>query len=240
MLEAIHSGFWLGIFRLGALHKVTAQFYADHALYCDPGHNLGGLFSWEQAVVDVRFAPGALVLVPACGGGRELAALAARGFRTTGFDPDRRYLDSASAIDWKGVAHVPVILHAPPDRLPGQLPVHDACLLGWGAYTHIVGRPARIAFLQALGQALVPGAPLLLSFWVCAPRSRKRMLAHAVASFVATLTFNSRRPEYGDWLGQNFTHSFHEREIRDELAAAGFELEEYGEQPYGHAVARRC
>lgn len=240
LVEAVHCGFWLGVFRRRSLHAVTALFYARHTLYTDPGHNRAGLSPWEQVVVDRHFAPGARILVPGCGGGRELMALSSRGFRTTGFDPDPSYLEAARTIDWSGVAHAPVILQAPPDQVPAPLPAHDACLLGWGAYTHVVGRPARVAFLQALGQALVPGAPLLLSFWVCAPRSRKRMVAHAVASFVATLTFNPRPPEYGDWLGQNFTHSFHEAEIRDELAAAGFEMQEYSEEPYGHAVARWC
>lgn len=239
LVDAIHCGLWLGVFRRRGLQAVTSLFYERHPLYTDTVHNRSGLFAWEQAVVEKNFAPGAQVLVPGCGGGRELLALASLDFRTTGCDPDPRYLESARMIDWSGVAHPPVILQAAPDQVPAHLPLHDACLLGWGAYTHVVGRSARIAFLQSLRKALVPGAPLLLSFWACAPRSRKRMVAYAVASFVAKLTFNSRSPEYGDWLGQSFTHSFHEAEIRDELAAAGFEMLEFAEQPYGHAVARR-
>lgn len=239
LVEALHCGLWLGLLRRPTLHAVTALFYERHARYADPVHNDAGLYAWEQAALDRHFPKEGAILVPACGGGRELAALANAGFRTTGFDPEPRLVALAQARDWRTVSHSPHILHAPADTLPQGLGRHDAALIGWGAYTHMVGRSARVAFLAAVKECLPPNAPILLSFWSRASRDRRLGLAFLVASVVARLVGNNRRPERGDWLGQHFAHYFDEQEIRDELAAAGFQLVEYDDEPYGHAVARR-
>jgi hypothetical protein len=45
--------------------------------------------------------------------------------------------------------------------------------------------------------------------------------------------------ELGDWLAPNFFHLFSEEEIRAELRDAGFRVDHYAGQPYGHALARR-
>lgn len=239
VMEALHCGLWLGLLRRPTLHAITALFYERHARYADPEHNAAGLYAWEQAALERHFPEVGAILVPACGGGRELAALANAGFRTTGFDPEPRLVALAQARDWHAVAHPPRILLAPADTLPDGVGSHDAALIGWGAYTHMVGRPGRVAFLTAVRDCLPPNAPLLLSFWSRASRDRRLGLAFRVASVVARLVGNSRRPERGDWLGQHFAHYFDEAEIQAELAAAGFQLIEYDDEPYGHAVARR-
>ncbi|MFC5577721.1 class I SAM-dependent methyltransferase [Lysobacter niabensis] len=239
LAEVIHCGFWMGVLRRPTLHQVTALFYARHALFVDADHNASGLYAWERGALDRYFPREGAILVPACGGGRELAALADAGYRTTGFDPEPRLVAEARARDWDSTRHPPRILHAAADTVPAEVGMHDAAVIGWGAYTHMVGRPARVAFLAALGQCLPPGAPVLLSFWTRGPRDRRLDMAFRLASVVAKLALNSRRPERGDWLGQNFAHYFNEQDIRDELAAAGFEFLEYAEAPYGHAVARR-
>jgi len=239
LVEALHCGLWMGLLRRRTLHQITALFYERHSLYADASHNASGLYAWEQSALERYFPKTGAILVPACGGGRELAALADAGYRTTGFDPEPRLVAAAQARDWAAVQHPPRILHAQADTLPQDVGTHDAALIGWGAYTHMVGRPARVAFLTALGECLPPGAPVLVSFWSRGPSDRRLGLAFRVASIVARLVANSRRPERGDWLGQHFAHYFSEWEIRDELAAAGFQFIEYADEPYGHAMARR-
>ena len=239
VLEAVHSGVWLGLLRRRQLNAVTARYYRDQACYVDAGFNGSGLFDWEALAVSRHFPSTGTILVAGCGGGRELHALAAMGLRTTGFDPDGRLVDTALSTDWGSVAHVPAVLHALPDEVPAGMGMHDACLLGWTAYAHIAGRDARIAFLRALAACLAPGAPLILSFWARPPSVRQMRVSHRVASLVARATFNARLPEAGDWLGRHFIHYFDEAGIREELHEAGFELAIYLEQPSAHAVATR-
>lgn len=239
LLETLHAGLWLGLLRRTQLNAVTARFYLAQACYVDSGYNASGLFDWERSAIARYFPSTGRVLVPGCGGGRELSALAAMGFRATGFDPDRRFVQAAQHADWSGLDHPPVVLHAPPDQVPPGLGLHDACLLGWTAYTHVAGRDARIAFLRELALSMLVGAPLLLSFWAWPPSVRRMRIAHRVASVVAQVTFNDRSPEYGDWLGQHFVHYFDEVEIREELREAGFDMLTYVEEPCAHAVARR-
>lgn len=240
LLETLHAGLWLGLLRRSQLNAVTARFYLGQASYLDAGYNASGLSDWEGAAITAHFPSKGSVLVPGCGGGRELLGLASMGFRTTGFDPDPRFVNAAQDAGGAELAHQPVVLHAPPDEVPGGLGVHDACVLGWGAYTHVAGRDARIALLRGLARVLIPGAPLLLSFWACPSSPRRMRLAYRVASMVARLTFNDRKPEPGDWLGQHFVHYFDEEEIRGELREAGFDMLAYVEEPYAHAVARRA
>lgn len=239
VLEAVNAGLWLGLLRRGQLHAVTAHYYRGQACYVDPGFNGSGLFDWEALAVQQHFPASGHVLVAGCGGGRELRTLATMGLRTTGFDPDDRLVRTAQSADWTGVTHVPVVMHAPPDTVPSGLGLHDACLLGWTAYAHVAGRDARIAFLRGLAACLLPGAPLILSFWAHPPSLRQMRINHAVASVVAGATFNPRRPEFGDWLGRHFIHYFDEAQVSAELREACFEMTRYLEQPSAHAVATR-
>lgn len=239
LLEAVHAGVWLGLLRRRQLNAVTAGYYRGQACYVDPGFNGSGLFDWEALAIQRYFPASGHVLVAGCGGGRELRTLAALGLRTTGFDPDDRLVRTAQSADWTQAAHVPVVMHARPDTVPAGLGLHDACLLGWTAYAHIAGREARIAFLRGLAACLLPGAPLILSFWTHPPSVRQMRINHGMASLVARATFNPRMPEYGDWLGRHFIHYFDEAQVRDELREAGFEMTCYLEQPSAHAVATR-
>lgn len=239
LLEAVHAGVWLGLFRRTQLNAVTADYYRRQSCYLDAGYNASGLFDWDRSAIDGYFPATGLILVPGCGGGRELAALAAMGFATTGFDPDLRFVQAAQHADWSAVAHAPDVRHASPDQVPPGLGPHDACVLGWGAYTHVAGRDARIRLLTQLADVLPSGAPLLLSFWANPPSVKKMRIAHQVASVVARLSLNRRVPEYGDWLGLHFAHYFDEAAVREELRDAGFEMLVYIDDPYAHAVARR-
>jgi len=239
LFEAVHAGVWLGLFRRTQLNAVTAGYYRSQACYVDAGFNTSGLFDWEALAVSRWFPARGHVLVAGCGGGRELHALAKSGLRTTGFDPDDRLVETARSSDWSGVAHVPLVVHALPDKVPAGLGMHDACLLGWTAYAHIAGRDARIAFLRDLARSLPSGAPLILSFWAHPPSARQMRINHRVASVVARATFNPRMPEYGDWLGRHFIHYFDETSIREELQAGGFAMTIYLQQPSAHAVATR-
>lgn len=239
-LESVHTGLLLGLLRRDALDRMTQQSYRQRALYLDDTYNASGLFDWERQAIAQHFHAGSRLLLAGCGGGRELLALAQEGFRVDAFDPNPDYVALAARTlreqGWPGRA-----LPAPPGALPAELEgVYDGAILGWGMYTHLIGRDARVALLRAFHDRLVGDAPLLLSFWTRGDDSRRNRLQHAVAGIAATCSFNPRRPESGDDLSQQaFVHWFDPAEISGELQDAGFRLASWCAKPYGHAVARR-
>jgi hypothetical protein len=80
-------------------------------------------------------------------------------------------------------------------------------------------------------------SPLLVSF--CCRSSGERRVK-VIASVGNLIRWLLRREliELGDQLDPHFFHFFTREEIVAELEAAGFQLEEYSEAGYGHAVAR--
>lgn len=239
-LESIHTGLLLGLLRRDALDRMTQQSYRERALYVDDTYNASGLFDWERQAVAQHFHAGSRLLLPGCGGGRELVALARDGFRVDAFDPNEDYVAlAASTLRKQGLPGR--ALPAPPGTLPAELErVYDGAIVGWGMYTHVIDRDARVALLRELHDRLIDDAPLLLSFWTRGEDSRRRRLQHTMAVIAAACSFNARRPESGDDLSQQaFVHWFDQAEISSELQDAGFRPVSWCAKPYGHAVARR-
>lgn len=236
-VEALHRGVWLGAMRVAALHETTARFYRGNPLYFDSAHNDAGLFSWEKEALGSWFANVDSIVIAGCGGGREVHALARSGYQITGFDPDQAFVAHAAQSDWPGCLHKPRLLVSEMDGIPQDIGRHDAAIIGWGAYTHIVGRATRVNFLTQLAERLPDDAPLLLSFWGRVAGDKQVALMHGAASLTAALTCNPRKPELGDGLRRFFVHMFDEADIRQELASAGFELLRFSYEPYPHAVA---
>lgn len=237
-LESLHTGVLLGLLRAGTLERLTQLAYRKRDLYLDPGHNASGLFEWEDAAIRQHFREGSRVLLMGCGGGRELLALARNGYAVDACDPNAGYVAQAqrNLLDRRMPGRV---LCAAPDALPdGFDGSYDGMVLGWGMYTHIVGRDRRIALLRRLRGRAAAGAPLLLSFWTRNALSRRERMQHGVAALLAVCSLNPRRPEFGDDLNQQaFVHRFDETEISEELREAGFRALSYSATPYGHAIA---
>ena len=119
-----------------------------------------GLYPFEARAVDEFFPPpGARILVPACGSGREMLALKTKGYVVEGFDPIERYVEIA-----RRVTNAPVAvdtLQSWAARVSASR--YDAVLVGWGAWSHILLHGHRMAILRALRVAC-PTGPVLLSF----------------------------------------------------------------------------
>jgi SAM-dependent methyltransferase len=148
---------------------VTIAVYDGSPFYDDTA-----LDGWEAAWFERDLPPApARVLVGACGTGREVAALVARGYAVDGFDPAatplalaRKRLPGARFADlaYEDVAR---------DGLPAGWGPYDAVLLGAGSFSHLVGDAARRALLAALDRAC-PEGPLLASFWLDEPEAASR------------------------------------------------------------------
>ena len=76
LLTATHEGFWLGVLRPSRFAEVAKIQYGQWARYQSDEHNKAGLFDWEEQAIAKWFPASGPLLLGACGGGRELLALA--------------------------------------------------------------------------------------------------------------------------------------------------------------------
>ena len=237
-LESLHTGVLLGLLRAGALERLTQLSYRRRGLYLEPGYNASGLFDWERDAISRHFHAGSHLLLAGCGGGRELLPLARDGFVVDAFDPNADYV-AVSRRTLQQELLPGTILQAEPNTIPEDFAgPYQGFVLGWLMYAHIVGRDQRIAFLRSLRHRATTGAPLLLSFWVLRANSRRKRMQQAVARLTALISFNPRRPEFGDDMNQQaFVHWFDEAGIASELREAGFQPISYAATPFGHVVA---
>lgn len=241
-VQALHQGLWLGLLEGEALQATITRYYTSHRLYTAPGHNTAGLFGWESALVERHLTGCRTVLIGAAGGGREMVALARRGITVEAFDCTPALVATAKQVLAAEGITAPVSL-APPGGLPGGLGKYDSVILGWGAYSHIAGRLARVRLLRGLASHLRAGGPLLLSFQTRpADPSDQRVFRwiHAAARTVRAVRRSQAPVELGDYLHRCFAHRFTRAEIEAEVGAAGLRLEHFEEWEFGAVVARRA
>ena len=195
---------------------------------------------WLHRPEMARWRARTLLLVGA-GGGREVLALARRGYVVEAYECNAALATGAAALLASEGCPAPV-LPLPRDEAPLEGEPRDGIVVGWSTYMLIPGRERRVGFLRGLRGRVGEGAPLLLSFWTRrenAPRDRVVRAAAAPLRWIAR-----REPvEPGDDLAPNFVHRFTEAEVAAEMAAAGFHLHRFepaGREPYasGWAVGR--
>ena len=210
-------------------------------------HNESGLFAFEHNAIEKMFpAPPASLLVGGCGGGRELFALSQRGYRiAAAYDPvasfvvalrnDPRLVESKERICIG--THQELESMVPIAEL-GQREKHvDAVVVGWGSYTHILGKTRRIEFLRSL-RALCPRGPVLLSFFVYAEYEAERpyRLRTTLRRLLGT---TATMKESGDGLhgATGGIHCFTEAGFASEARNAGYRVQHWGQHEYGGAHA---
>jgi hypothetical protein len=235
-LEALHTGFWLGVLDKPLLDAAGEQYYDDRPLYQDSEYNRRGLFDWERQMVERYFPPTGGLLVTSAGGGREVLALHLRGYTLDAAECNAGFVSFAN--EFLSAEQVPCEVQlVSPDEPPAGANRYDAVVVGWGAYMLIQGRERRIDFLRKLRTRLNAGSPLLLSFFTRDADTPYFRMIHGLANALRTLA--RREPvDLGDSLTPNYVHYFCESEVAAELQAAGFELLYFGDTDYGHAVAR--
>jgi SAM-dependent methyltransferase len=234
---------------LPARHRseFTLLAYSRLSVYLPGGETFQwGLVPWERRVLEHPALPRkGRVLLAGAGGGRELQALAERGFSVFAFEPtdallkgaqqvaakcgDSRcvkasYLDLVSAVSGSGpLASIPT-------------PV-DLVYFGWGSFTHLTKTDEQLATLQA-ARLLAPRAPLVLSFWVrwTPTDSRSERLRQRLRSTLARaasvknppgLTFHSR---------SGFGYCFERSEFEALVERAGYRVLSFIEEEFPHAV----
>lgn len=238
LAKAVLDGVWLGLLDDEALREVDEAYYARARQYLDPAFNRRGLWSWEAKAIDAHFRGRKRLIVTACGGGRELHALAARGHEVIGYECNARLVEAARAL----LPDVRIETMRP-SEWPAAAPKADGVVVGWSSYMLMRGRERRVAFLRGARGVLEPGAPLLVSFISRPAETTHFRVSAGVGRVVERLSLR-RVPttEVGDTLLPNFMHHFDDGELGAELRDAGFSLTDAGrgsglsESDYGWGI----
>ncbi len=239
--QAIATGCWLGVLSRKTLQEIDQYYYDRCQRYRDKDYrnfeyNRSGLNDWEATVLE-SFPSSGHFLISGVGGGREVLALRQMGYQVSAGECHPQLRASANALMAEESFATDIQL-LDRDEVPKvQIPA-DAAIVGWGSYMLIEGRKNRVAMLRSFAASMKADAPILLSFFV---RSSSHGYRHHVVRFIANIfRLLTRRTcaEVGDDLAPNFVHKFTEAEIKAEMNAAGFELEFYANEPYGHAWGR--
>ncbi len=135
-----------------------------------------GFFQWEEQVVGRLFPPPpARVLVGGAGGGREVFALAERGYEVVAFEPSAalaKRLEDANARAGSGASVFLGRYTAMTTLQPigggatvriEALGPFDAVVFGWCSFSHIRTHAERVGSLRAM--AAVSDGPILMSFF---------------------------------------------------------------------------
>jgi hypothetical protein len=124
---------------------------------------------------------------------------------------------------------------SPRDTCPDSTKIYDGIIVGWSAYMSIQGRDRRIAFLRKIRNQIHEKSPVLISFFYRDGTERRFKIAVKVGNMFRR-TFARDYLEVGDYLDTNYVHYFIREEIESEMQAAGFQLDLYSTDGYGHAV----
>ncbi len=237
VIEALHTGFWLGLLDRDQLNAIVFQHYEAAKLYRTAEHNLYGFFPWESNLMRDYFKKCRSVVVAAGGGGREMIALARAGVHVDGFECNPVLVESCK--EFLAEAGLPGrILNAEPDQVPAGLQKYDGAIIGYGAIAHIVGRTNRINFLKDLKNHLHAGAPLMLSVGRRPEGAHYHNWIYQIARAIRLLRGSGDKVELGDDLLDCYTHRFVQSEIRLELEEAGFTVLTSVETPEIYAVGQ--
>jgi hypothetical protein len=243
-VNALFDGFWLGVLDPRRLEQADERFYTTAVmgfegsanLYTHPATITGGLRPWEASVVRSLVSPGARVVVPGAGSGREVLWLLDHGFEAIGYEPNPALVAAGSRV---------LAEHGHPGRLrqcervgfPSAAADCDLVFVGWGAYSHLPGRERRLAFLAGARRRLPEGGAVVLSFHDRVEGARLLRVTAGVANVIGRGL--GREPvEVGDVLNGTFIHRFTRQEVISELSASDFEAERIISHPYPHVIGR--
>jgi SAM-dependent methyltransferase len=188
----------------------------------EPEEVYRGLFQWEEQVLGAAIGDSGDLLLIGCGTGRELVALAGRGYRVVGLDPSAPALETArrllAARDLPGT----LILGFFEDTdVPGQF---DAVIFTHRAYGLIQGRQRRVGALHKAATLIRPGGRIVVSYL---RGTGSHAALQAAMRVGARLAASDWRVEPGDHLyatrsgGFGFEHHFSRDEFESEATDAG-------------------
>jgi SAM-dependent methyltransferase len=198
-----------------------------------------GLMPWEEEIVQRFLAPGDRVLLVGSGPGRDLVALAGKGFGVTAVEPARRANETAARhLAARGLAADIIEGFFEDVALPGRF---DAVIFSYCCYSFIPGSRRRIAVLRKAASHLADGGRIVISYLT--ERSGHPILMQ-LARAAAVITRSDWRPERGDILHPvdttaplyHYEHAFQREEIEAEAREAGLAVGQHVAVPVNPVV----
>ncbi len=234
-MDAVLSGFWLGVMSEKSLDLYDELHYNNSEKYADDNYNLSGLFEWEKERIEKYFSKAKKILLLAAGGGRETVALIRMGFDIDSYECNKVLIEYGNAFLQKYTKNFK-IKYLPKDSTPEEVKKYDGIIIGWGAYSHIRGSKKRIAFLEQLQPFLNKDAPLMISFLTKEEKGRQEKITKKVSDFFRFLR-NKDKIETGDRLQASFVHYFTKQEIIKELTQSNYKVLDYYDIDYGCVIS---
>jgi len=188
-----------------------------------------GLLPWESRIVDRVVKPGDRLLIVGSGTGRDLVALAERGYTVTGVEPSSH----ARAIAEHSLErrHLAATIVGGFFEDAAMTERFDVIMFSYYCYCYIPMAARRIDILHKAGAALEPGGRVIVSYFA---RDRGRVMLARVARWMAAVSGSDWRPEDGDGLYPlesrrgplrfHYEHTFVPGEIDREATAAGLRV----------------
>ncbi len=235
-LDALSSGFWLGIMGAKSIAYSDELYYNNTPYYTDEKYNESGFFDWEKPFIEKYFHNAKNILLIAAGGGREVIALSKMGIKADGYECNRGLVEFGSSLLKKHDTGSS-IKYLARNKVPDDIKQYDGIIIGWGAYSLIRGHETRIGFLNSLRPFFKPDTFLMVSFIYSNRRSRKDKIIKQVSDFLSFFR-KKDKTETGDRLVPYFIHYFSEEEIKSEFARAGLKVIDYSGTGYGCLIAR--
>jgi SAM-dependent methyltransferase len=211
-----------GMLRVADLRDGIARTWEDVA--ASDAAVAAGLMDWEELFVGRFLTRGGAVLLVGSGPGRDLVALAARGYRVTAVEPARRANQTARRhLAARGLAAEIVEGFFEDVTIEGTF---DAVVFSYCCYSFIPDSRRRVAALRKAAEHLAAGAPIVVSYLTA--RSGHPLLMR-LARATAAISGSDWRPEPGDILHAvdttaprfHYEHAFTADEIEEEARRAG-------------------
>jgi SAM-dependent methyltransferase len=202
-----------------------------------------GLMAWEEELVTRFFQVGDRVLVVGSGTGRDLIALAERGYKVAGVEPSWRARAVAEkAMRQRDLSAEVAGAFFEDATIAGPF---EAIVFSYYCYCYIPQSERRVAILRKAATLLAPGGRIFVSYFA---RTRGSPPLSAVARVAARLSRSDWRPQEGDVLYPlaagdrarplfHFEHVFVPGEVDAEGAAAGLRVAYRKDAPADPVVA---
>ena len=98
LVNAILSGFWLGIMNESSLDFADEMYYGRVKMYSKDSYNTSGLYDWEKLRIEKYFSNAKSILLLAAGAGREVFALSKMGFKVESYECNLKLIEYGNVI----------------------------------------------------------------------------------------------------------------------------------------------
>jgi hypothetical protein len=235
LFHALQTGFWLGVMGEKSLDYSDDLTYNKTKFYREDKYNLSGLYEWEKPMIQKHFTNAKTILVIAAGGGREVVALSRMGFEVDGYECNTNLVEYGNGLLQKNGINS-IIKYLPRNTVPELIKKYDGIIIGWGAYSFMMGSKTRRAFLSGLYPFLHKDTSLMMSFLYTKKRSKSDKIVINVANFLRS--FGRReKVEPGDRLIPDYMHYFTEEEMKGELIKSNYIVKDFSTMSDGCIIA---